>query len=126
MPPERTDAFDVITDDDLASRTASLRRNMALRLAAQNAYDSWYSYEDPDELAAALENKKLELSEVMYRRLLELSSSIDSEMLHVLRDVGVGSPQFGVAGMGSPMLPPRTDERASDIPTPPRRRGIFR
>lgn len=128
--PERVDAFDVITDPKLARRTASLRRNLAMRLAAQNAYDTWYSYDDPKELAKALKPNgekapAFEPSRVMAVSILELSSSIDSEMLRVLRDVGVGSPQFGVPGMGIQTHAPSTGPNAGDVPSQGRKRGLF-
>lgn len=94
------DAFDVITDPQLVARTASLRRRLALLLAAQKAYDSWYSFEDPEELAKAIKSAQFDPSKVMLDGILEMSSSIDSELVRILRDVGVGSPQIGIPGIG--------------------------
>lgn len=117
---DRADAFDVITDPDLNSRTASLKRHFSLLLAAQVAYDSWYSYDDPEELAKAIKEKGFDPSNVILDKLLEYSSSIDSEMLKILRDVGVGAPQFGVPGIGVPQAPSQAP------PTNAPRRGVFR
>lgn len=114
------DAFDVITDPGLNSRTASLKRRLSLLLAAQYAYDSWYSYE-PEDLAKAVA-EGFDPSQELFDKVLELSSSVDSEMLRILRDVGVGSPQFGIPGIGVP----QTAAPSPTAPTPPRGRGVFR
>lgn len=99
---DKSDAFDIITDPELSSRTTNLKRGFALKLAAQVVHDEWYSFEDPAELAEALKKKSFDPSRRITELLLEYSGSIDAKTLEVLRDVGVGSPQFGVAGIGSP------------------------
>lgn len=97
-------AFDVITDPLLADRTANLKRNFALCLAAQKAFDTWYQFEDPEELAAAISKdpETFDPSNVLLTTLLELSSSIDGKMLQYLRDVGVGAPQTQLNGLVGP------------------------
>lgn len=120
---DRSDAYDVITDPDLSGRTTNLRRAFALKLAAQVTYDSWYAYEDPEELAAAIKSGKFDPEGTMRDLLLQYSGSIDAETLKVLRDVGVGSPQLATVGVGvNTIQPPGVAPSA----TPQKReRGLF-
>lgn len=120
----RGDAYDVIIDPENASRTASLRRNMALRLSAQAAFDSWYSVWDPSELAEKMRNPKPteDPSRVLMTNLLELSGSVDAKMLDVLRDVGVGAQPIGILGTG---ISPPTSAQSGEVTEPKRKRGLF-
>lgn len=109
---DKMDAFDVILEPENAGRTSNLKRRLALKLAAQRVRDIWYSYPNAAALRKALMPKpdpmnpgkflppEFDPSRVLYDTLLELLGSVDAKTLDILRDVGVGSPQMGIAGIG--------------------------
>jgi hypothetical protein len=108
---DKQDVYDMLTDPDLASRTTFIKRQFALKLAAQVVYNAWYSYEDPAALAEVLRQKKFDPSKLMTNKLLEYSGSIDAKTLDVVRDVGVGAPQAGIVGIGAPTPAPAKESK---------------
>jgi hypothetical protein len=121
VPMGQSDAFDVITDEELTGRTTNLKRNFALLLAAQNVNDAWYAFDDPAKLAAAIKDGSFNPADDITRKLLEYSGSIDAKTLDVFRDVGVGAPQVGMVGAGVPQA--QEQPVATNGAT---RRGVFR
>lgn len=119
---DKIDAFDVITDPELKSRTTNLKRGFALRLAAQVVHDMWYDFEEPEDLEDAIRSGDFNPEKVMADLLLEYSGSIDAKTLDILRDVGVGSPQFGAIGVGAQVNPSQEPPREAT----PAKRGAFR